>query len=208
MWKVRGSQKTCLKELNDARSDGERCDMPRVVSHTPSRVILVTGGARAGKSQFAQSLAESGPFRSRLYVATGVPCDGEMRARIARHWAQRDGRWATLEEPIRLPERLPRRHLVPGSVLLFDCLATFVTNLLLDHHRPLQVQRRVAALLCACRRSGVTTIVVSNEVGAGLVPETPLGRTFRDLLGTVNQQIARAADEVYLLVAGLPMRIK
>lgn len=172
-----------------------------------SRLILVTGGARSGKSRFAQSWAESSHFQSRLYIATGVPCDPEMRARIARHRRQRDGRWATLEEPIRLPQRLPRR-LLPGSVLLVDCLATFVTNLLLDHQRPPQVQRRVAALLRACRRPGVTTIVVSNEVGAGLVPESPLGRTFRDLLGTVNQQVARAADEVYLLVAGMPMRIK
>lgn len=173
-----------------------------------SRLILVTGGARAGKSRFAQALAESGPFTARWYLATGVPCDAEMRARIARHRRGRAGGWATLEEPRRLPEQIPARALAPGRVLLLDCLATWTTNLLLDHHTPAQVRRRVASFLRACRRPGLTTIVVSNEVGWGLVPEHPLGRTFRDLLGQVNQQVACAADNVHLLVAGLPMKVK
>lgn len=173
-----------------------------------SRLILVTGGARSGKSRFAQEMAEGARAARRLFVATAVRCDAEMRRRIIKHRAERDGRWATLEEPTRLPERLPRSHLSAGGVILFDCLPTFVTNLLLARHSHASIRKRVGAVLKACRRPGLTTLFVSNEVGLGLVPEHPLGREFRDLLGIVNQQVAGAADDVYLLVAGLPVQIK
>jgi adenosylcobinamide kinase/adenosylcobinamide-phosphate guanylyltransferase len=173
-----------------------------------SRLVLVTGGARSGKSRFARRLAERDASARRLFVATAVECDAEMRRRIGRHRAERSGRWTTLEEPVRLPERLPARYLSPGGTLLFDCLPTFVTNLLLARHSHASIRKRVGALLKACRRPGLTALFVSNEVGLGLVPEHPLGREFRDLLGAVNQQMARAADEVYLLVAGLPVQIK
>ena len=173
-----------------------------------SRLILITGGARSGKSRFAQSLAEQGNGGPRLFVATAVGCDADMRRRIERHRRERDARWATLEEPARLPERLPAKHLSPGGVLLFDCLPTFVTNLMLAKQSHAAIRARVRAVLKACRRPGVTALFVSNEVGLGLVPDHPLGREFRDLLGIVNQEVAAAADEVYLLVAGLPMKIK
>ena len=173
-----------------------------------SRLILITGGARSGKSRFAQQLAERGKASCRLFVATAVGCDAEMHSRIANHRKERDERWATLEEPTRLPERLPSGFLSSGGVVLFDCLPTFVTNLLMARHSHASVRKRVGALLKACRRPGLTALFVSNEVGLGLVPEHPLGREFRDLLGIVNQQVARVADEVYLLVAGLPIRIK
>ncbi|MBI3322322.1 MAG: bifunctional adenosylcobinamide kinase/adenosylcobinamide-phosphate guanylyltransferase [Candidatus Omnitrophica bacterium] len=170
--------------------------------------MLITGGARAGKSRFAQGMAERSGDRRRLFVATAVACDGEMRSRISNHRKERNGHWRTLEEPTRLPERLPSSFLSSGGVLLFDCLPTFVTNLLMARHSHASIRRRIAALLNACRRPGLTTLFVSNEVGLGLVPDHPLGREFRDLLGIVNQQVADAADEVYLLVAGLPLRIK
>lgn len=173
-----------------------------------SRLVLITGGARSGKSRFALRLAERGNGGPRLFVATAVGCDADMRRRIARHRRERDARWATLEEPARLPERLPARHLSPGGILLFDCLPTFVTNLLLSKKSHSSIRSKVRAVLRVCRRPGVTALFVSNEVGLGLVPDHPLGREFRDLLGTVNQEVARAADEVYLLVAGLPVRIK
>jgi len=187
-----------------------------------TRLILITGGARAGKSQFAQSLAEAGAYQRRLFLATAVACDAEMKSRIARHRRSRNGlcaearggasssagRWKTVEEPIRLPERIPAQFLRNGSLLLLDCLPTFVTNLLLAKVSEKQIEARVRRLLRACRRPGVTALMVSNEVGLGLVPENSLGRRFRDLLGTVNQQVARSADEVYLLVAGIPMRVK
>ena len=177
-------------------------------SSLSSRLILITGGARAGKSQFAQSLAEAGTYQRRLFLATAVPCDAEMKSRIARHRCSRNGLWKTVEEPFRLPERIPAQFLRNGSLLLLDCLPTFVTNLLLAKGSEKQIEARVRRLLRACCRPGVTTLMVSNEVGLGLVPENSLGRRFRDLLGTVNQQAARSADEVYLLVAGIPMRVK
>ncbi|MBI3323094.1 MAG: bifunctional adenosylcobinamide kinase/adenosylcobinamide-phosphate guanylyltransferase [Candidatus Omnitrophica bacterium] len=171
-------------------------------------MILITGGARSGKSRFARELAEQAQASRRLFVATAVGCDAEMRSRIARHRRERDGRWATLEEQTRLPERFPARHLSPGGVVLFDCLPTFLTNLLMARHSHAAIRRRMGALLRACRRPGLTALFVSNEVGLGLVPEHPMGREFRDLLGAVNQQVASAADEVYLLVAGQPLQIK
>ena len=173
-----------------------------------SRLILITGGARSGKSRFARKMAEGSKAGRRLFVATAVGCDGEMLSRIARHRRERDGRWATLEELTRLPERLPASYLSPGGVILFDCLPTFVTNLLMARHSHASIRKKVGAVLKACRRPGLTSLFVSNEVGFGLVPEHPLGREFRDLLGTVNQEVARSADEVYLLVAGLPVQIK
>ncbi len=175
---------------------------------SPSHLILVTGGARAGKSRFAQRLAERGPFRRRLFIATAVACDEEMAARIARHRAGRDGLWDTLEEPVELPARIPRKFLSPGSALLLDCLPTFLTNLMLAGMREPAIRARVRRILSACRRPGLSSLFVTNEVGLGIVPEHPQARRFRDLLGVVNQEVAHAADEVHLLVAGIPLRVK
>jgi adenosyl cobinamide kinase/adenosyl cobinamide phosphate guanylyltransferase len=186
------------------------------------RLILVTGGARAGKSRFALSRADHTSCSRRLFIATAVACDPEMKARIAKHRRERNGlcaearggasssagRWKTLEEPADLPSRIPKRFLSKGSFLLMDCLPTFVTNLMLAGSSDRQVIVRLRKLLWAFRKPGVTALVVTNEVGLGLVPEHPMGRRFRDLLGTVNQEAARSADEVYLLVAGLPMKVK
>ena len=187
-----------------------------------SRRILITGGARAGKSRFAQRLAEQGAYRRRLYVATAVACDPEMRNRIARHRkergrcaeapgaasASRSRKWETLEEPLRLPDRLPLKKIQSPSVFLLDCFPTFLTNLLLEQESRTDILRRFDRLFQACRRPGLTVVWVTNEVGLGLVPDHALGRQFRDLLGEINQQAAAAADEVYLLVAGLPARLK
>ena len=172
------------------------------------RQVFITGGARAGKSRFAQGLAEQGPYRKRLFVATAVPCDPEMEERIARHRRNRNGLWTTLEEPIRLPERLPKKFLSSGNVILLDCLPTFVTNLLLAGVSSVRIQKRVRQILQLCRRPGLTCLFISNEVGLGIVPDNPLGREFRDLLGAVNQQVAQVANEVYFLVSGIPVRLK
>lgn len=173
-----------------------------------SRRILITGGARAGKSRFAQRLAEQSAYRRRLYVATAEACDAEMRRKITRHRRERDAAWRTLEEPLRLPERIPFRKLPASSVLLIDCFPTFVTNHLLRKSSPSSMLRRMERLFASCRKPGLTSLWVTNEVGWGLVPEHPLSRQFRDLLGEINQRAAAAADEVYLLVAGLPTRLK
>ena len=181
---------------------------PRDEAFSHPGIVLVTGGARAGKSDFALKLAEQADIRQRLFVATAVACDRQMRDRIIRHRKARNGQWVTLEEPMDLPERLPKPHLTPGSLILFDCLPTFITNLLLARRSHAEIQSRVQALLKACRRPGLSAIFVTNEVGLGIVPNHPLGREFRDLLGTVNQRMARVADWVYLLVAGIPVRLK
>lgn len=173
-----------------------------------ARLILVTGGARAGKSRFAQGLAEAKDCRRRLFVATAVPCDAEMKRRITRHRQTRNGLWTTLEEPHRLPESLPARFLQAGSIVLLDCLPTFTTNLLLRKASERQILSRVRRLISALKRPGVHSIWVTNEVGLGLVPDHPLGRRFRDLLGGINQEVASESDEVYLLVAGIPMKLK
>ncbi|MBI3312282.1 MAG: bifunctional adenosylcobinamide kinase/adenosylcobinamide-phosphate guanylyltransferase [Candidatus Omnitrophica bacterium] len=171
-------------------------------------LILITGGARSGKSRFAQRCAEQSKCGRRLYVATAVSCDAEMAAKVARHRRDRGRLWETLEEPLQLPEKLPRQFLKKDSLCLLDCLPTFITNHLLAGKTPAQIRSRVRRLLGILRRSGNTSLIVTNEVGLGVVPGHPLGRVFRDLLGEVNQEAARRADEVHWMVSGIPWRIK
>ena len=172
------------------------------------RLILVTGGARAGKSRFALSLADHTTCSRRLFIATAVACDAEMKQKIAKHRRERGAHWKTLEEPVDLPRRLPKQFLSKGSFILIDCLPTFVTNLMMAGFSDREILLRARKFLWVCRKPGVSALAVTNEVGSGLVPEQAMGRRFRDLLGTVNQEAARSADEVYLLVAGLPVKVK
>lgn len=183
------------------------------------KLILVLGGARAGKSTFAMRLAEEHASRGGqtregehagddprvTFIATAQALDDDMAQRIARHQAERPTHWRTLEEPYQLDRALIT---VPNSgVVLIDCLTLFVSNWLL-RDEPSKLQAVCENFLATASSRTQTVICVSNEVGLGIVPDTPLGRTFRDLLGRVNQQFAAAADEVYLLVAGLPLRLK
>ena len=172
------------------------------------RLIVITGGARAGKSQFAQKLGEQNGYLKRVFLATAVACDREMKDRIGRHRRSRNGLWTTLEEPADLPARIPKKLLQKGNLILLDCLPTFLTNLLLKGRSPQAIRRQVAQLIRVVHQPGLTVLVVTNEVGLGIVPENALSRQFRDLLGSVNQQVAKAADEVHLLVAGIPVRLK
>lgn len=175
-------------------------------------LILILGGARAGKSAFAQRLA-----RERggdvLYVATAEAGDEEMAARIAAHRATRPASWRTLEAPRDVAAAVAA---TPGSyaTVLVDCLTLLVSNLLLAHEAEgdaalsSRIDGELDAQLARFDAGPATWIVVSNEVGLGLVPPTPLGRRYRDLLGRANQRFAARADRVYLLVAGLPVEIK
>lgn len=167
------------------------------------QVTLVLGGARSGKSRHAQALAEAGPG-ALVFVATAQAFDDEMRDRIARHRADRDARWRTLEAPLALAEAIAGAA-GPGTTLLVDCLTLWASNLLLADE---DAERALAGLEAALAAAGGRVILVSNEVGWGIVPDNALARRFRDLAGLVNQRVAAVADKVDLVVAGLPLKLK
>lgn len=172
-------------------------------------LILILGGARSGKSAFAERLARRG--RRVLFVATAEARDSDMECRIAAHRERRPADWDTLEEPLHLAEAL-RPVLDRYDTLLLDCLTLWVSNLLLDE--PVRAGAGSRIPDCALRlmdliqESHATWILVSNEVGQGIVPSSALGRDYRDSLGQVNQLAASRADRVYLMTAGLALELK
>lgn len=172
-------------------------------------LTLVLGGTRSGKSEIAERLAaRSG--RPVVYLATGQARDAEMVERIARHQARRDPSWRTVEEPLDLAAAV-RGYLYPGDCLLLDSLGTWASNLLLAEAEGMPEERALMVideLLTVLAAGDYNAILVSDEVGLGVVPPTPLGRAFRDLLGQVNQRIATRADRALLVVAGLPVDLK
>jgi len=182
------------------------------------RLTLILGGARSGKSAYAQKLAvERG--RVVLYVATAEVGDEEMAARIAAHRAERPAHWHTLEAPRHIGQALST-HLsrlagdAPDMIVL-DCLTLLASNLIVPLPEPLTAPAAEAALnaeleglLSAYASSQANWLVISNEVGLGLVPPYPLGRVYRDALGKANQRLAAEANEVLVMVAGLPLRLK
>jgi len=177
-------------------------------------LVLILGGARSGKSAFAERLARERGGAT-LYVATAEAGDEEMACRIAAHRAARPLDWRTLEEPLTPAARLAEDGALTGvATVLLDCLTLLVSNLLLAHEEEgeegvaLRVDAEIDALLQRFDEAPAGWVLVSNEVGLGLVPPYPLGRIYRDLLGRVNQRIAARADRVYLLVAGLPLDLK
>ena len=180
-----------------------------------SQFCFVLGGVRSGKSAFAESRAAS-LDRSTLYVATGLAVDDEMKERIRRHRESRPAHWSTLEEPSKLAEKLAPLLTGPGSpgVVILDSVDVWVANLVINNEGESKsaLEKTVIAgtdkLLALVSVSSQEFFMVSSEVGLSLVPPEPLGRSFQDVLGMVNQKIAAAATEVFLVVAGLPTRIK
>lgn len=176
-------------------------------------MILILGGARSGKSSYAEKLAaELG--QSILYVATAEAGDEEMVRRIEAHRRSRPDSWKTLEAPVRVGAALSEIHPHNSEVVLLDCLTLLVANtvLALENEPPAvveaAVQQEVESILAARASLDTPVIIVSNEVGLGLVPPYPLGRVYRDVLGWANQRLAAAADRVLFMVAGLPMILK
>lgn len=165
------------------------------------KLTLVLGGARSGKSGFAEGLIAALP-PPWIYVATAEPRDEEMRARIAVHRARRGPSWQTVEAPQELAETIVLAQPAP---VLVDCLTLWLSNLMLG---AVDIDAEIARLERALEAAAAPVALVSNEVGSGVVPEHPLGRRFRDLQGALNQRMAARADRVVLMVAGLPLAVK
>jgi adenosylcobinamide kinase / adenosylcobinamide-phosphate guanylyltransferase len=166
-----------------------------------SKIILVTGGARSGKSAIAEGHALGFTGRA-AYIATAQAFDAEMEQRIALHRDRRDQRWTNLEAPLDLVDALDRSDTQPRLV---DCLTLWLSNLMLAGH---DWQAAGERLVAALARQGHPVVLVTNEVGLGIVPDNALARAFRDAAGLLNQRVAALADAVYLAVAGLPMKVK
>ena len=186
------------------------------------KLTLILGGARSGKSSYAERLATQHGGQV-LYIATAQPLDGEMAERIANHQKNRPANWQTLEIPSAVGALLQSRtqpETLPAGVILVDCLTLLVSNLLLavssgvgedltvdEEAATALVETEVAQLLEAVRSIPAEWIIVSNEVGLGLVPPYPLGRVYRDLLGRANQRLASQAEQVIFMIAGIPMHL-
>ena len=189
------------------------------------KLVLLLGGARSGKSSYAEQKAREWGADNVLYVATSETKDDEMRLRVQRHQAARPSTWTTLEAPREVASAI-RASNSSAPVILLDCITFLVSNYLMAASEPADdpfgppssdpfeeaiesaIRADVKDLADYAHERDVSMLVVSNEVGMGLVPAYDLGRAYRDLLGRANQDLARQADEVYLLIAGLPMRLK
>jgi adenosylcobinamide kinase/adenosylcobinamide-phosphate guanylyltransferase len=174
------------------------------------KIILILGGARSGKSTYAQELAEQ-YGNNVLFVATAAALDDEMRVRIEAHKKARPQGWKTLEASCNIGTELKKQS-GDFDVVLIDCITLLISNLLGNGPDSPEIDRRVekeiAQLVECTHLIDKTFIIVSNEVGLGLVPPNKAGRIYRDLLGKANQILAHNADEVYLMVAGIPLKIK
>lgn len=169
-----------------------------------ARSVLVLGGARSGKSAFAENLVLSGGGTAH-YIATSRAWDDEMKDRISHHRDRRGDMWTTHEEPLALTEVLQRLD-KPENIILVDCLTLWVTNLMMEEGR--DVEAAFAPLVAHVATARARIVFVSNEVGLGIVPENRMAREFRDHAGRLHQQIAAVAGEVYFIAAGLPLRMK
>jgi adenosylcobinamide kinase/adenosylcobinamide-phosphate guanylyltransferase len=170
---------------------------------TALATTLVLGGARSGKSAFAEKLVGNSGL-ARIYLATAAAGDDEMKARIAHHRIQRGEGWTTIEEPLALVDALTREA-IHGRVLLVDCLTLWLSNLMLAERDPDIEARRLTRFLGVAK---YPVVLASNEVGLGLVPDTPLGRRFRDAQGCLNQIVAACVPNVVFIAAGLPLWLK
>ena len=169
--------------------------------------ILVIGGCRSGKSRHALDLALALTGDKKIFIATCVPQDNEMYLRVANHRKERGQSWKTIEAPLNLPEAiLQNAH--SGSVVLVDCLTLWINNLMMENEDIQYADDKIAELINAVQSAEGPVVLVSNEVGTGIVPENKLARAYRDLVGSVNQAVARAVDRVEMVVAGIAVTIK
>ena len=178
--------------------------MDGTIASMSKEIILITGGARSGKSEYAERRAVEMGGR-RLYVATAEANDEEMAQRISEHRKRRGTQWRTIEEPLELSEALLAERGTTDCALV-DCLTLWISNLLIRHDK--HASEKVEELIEKLPELNFHLVFVTNEVGWGIVPDNPLARKFRDLAGWTNQRIAQAANEVILMVSGMPMIAK
>jgi len=172
-----------------------------------STTTFVMGGCRSGKSSHALALAESRAGKRNCFIATCVAYDAEMRDRVRRHQAERSERWRTVEAPVDLPDAVAGEAKTV-DVMIIDCLTLWMNNLILDEQSDAAILERVDHLAGILEKARCPIFVVSNEVGAGIVPENQLARRFRDLTGFANQRVAACADAVIWMVAGIAVPVK
>ena len=170
------------------------------------KIILITGGCRSGKSRFALDYANQ-HFSKKLYLATCEALDEEMAQRIAHHKKMRSPDWQTIEEPIKVVDKI-KQNGVETDVILLDCITLWLSNLLMRQKDDSEIVKEISTLIDTMQEKQTSLIVVSNEVGLGIVPADPLSRRFRDLSGMANQRMAEAADTVIFMVSGIPTFLK
>jgi adenosylcobinamide kinase/adenosylcobinamide-phosphate guanylyltransferase len=170
------------------------------------KLIFITGGCRSGKSRYALDYANH-HFSKKLYLATCEALDEEMVQRVENHKRVRGPEWLTMEEPIEVTDQIKRGR-EGVEVILLDCLTLWISNLLLKGDNDLKILEETDKLIHTLRERRTSTLIVSNEVGMGIVPVDPLGRRFRDLSGVANQKIAGEADAVVFMVSGIPIFLK
>jgi len=170
-------------------------------------ITFVIGGCRSGKSNHALELAERIPGDKKIFIATCIPCDAEMEERVVQHQRERDKSWKTIEIPIHLPQTVLENSRT-ADVVLVDCLTFWMSNLLLELEDNEKIIRHIEKLTKSLEDAECSVVLVSNEVGAGIVPENELARRFRDIVGKTNQMVATCADKVIWMVASVPSAIK
>ena len=170
------------------------------------KLIFITGGTRSGKSDLAVNSAKSVKKR-KLFIATCIPEDKEMEKRIMLHKKKRPSSWETIETKKELLSVLKEKT-KSDIVIILDCLTLFISSLLMEKSEEGVIRGEVEAIIKVAKEGKATLIIVSNELGSGLVPASKLGRDFRDIVGFCNQMVAAAADEVDFMVSGIPLRIK
>jgi adenosylcobinamide kinase/adenosylcobinamide-phosphate guanylyltransferase len=170
-------------------------------------IIFVIGGCRSGKSTYAMQTAEKMAAEQKVFIATCVPQDDEMKRRVARHQKERSQNWVTVEAPLDLPQAI-RQNSRTADVILVDCLTLWVSNLLMESEDENNIEETISQFINALEKAACPIVLVSNEVGTGIVPENRLARQYRDIIGLVNQAVAKTAGKVIWMVAGIPVTIK
>jgi len=169
--------------------------------------IFIIGGCRSGKSSHALELAGQSQVNKKLFIATCVPNDKEMEKRVERHKRERSRQWETLETPVGIPDAITDNS-PTCDVILVDCLTLWISNLFFEKKEMDEISDHVQRLTHSIKTAKCPVIIVSNEVGTGIVPENSLARHFRDVVGFANQNVAKSCDRVIWMVAGIPVQIK